>query len=224
MSKKVIIFDLDDTLILEKDYVKSGFSVVAKKLSGKVSKKVLEIFNDMMVLFEEDSNLLFNRLLDSYNINYSKEDILKFIEIYRNHKPNINLLPDAKEILEYLYKNGYRMGMITDGYAITQRRKLETLDIEKKFEHIVVTDELGREFWKPSEVPYKLMKEKMGVEYSQMVYIGDNPTKDFISANKLGILTVQILTEGRVRGDKIMEEKFKSKYIINSLLELKGIV
>lgn len=221
MSKKVIVFDLDDTLILEKDYIKSGFKVIANVLENKLEKKSEEIFKNMMELFKIESDMLFNRLLDSYNVQYSKEEVLELVDIYRNHKPEIELLPDAREILEYLHSSGYRMGIITDGYAITQRRKLEALGIEKYFEHIIVTDELGREYWKPSEVPYKLIKEKMKVEYSEMVYIGDNPNKDFYISKILPIKTIRIIRERGIYHSQTYLENCKENIKIDDLRELK---
>lgn len=224
MSKKVIIFDLDDTLILEKDYVKSGFRVISKELKNQLNINSNEIYEKMMELFKENSQMLFNRLLDYYDVGYNKNRILKLIKIYREHKPTINLLPDAKEILNYLFKNNYRMGIITDGYAITQRRKLEVLKIDKYFEYIIVTDELGRKNWKPSEVPYRLMKDKMNIDFNEMIYVGDNPKKDFMSPNKLGMGSIQIVRDDGVYKDEILLNLYKAKKNIKNLYEIKELV
>lgn len=224
MSKKVIIFDLDDTLILEKDYVKSGFEIISKELEKQLNINSNEIYEKMVELFKEDSQMLFNRLLDYYDVDYDKNRILKLIKIYREHKPTINLLPDAKEILNYLFKNNYRMGIITDGYAVTQRRKLEVLKIDKYFEHIIVTDELGKENWKPSEVPYKLMKDKMNIKFDEMIYVGDNPKKDFISPNKLGMDSIQIIRDDGIYRDEILLNSHKAKKYIKKLCEIKELI
>lgn len=55
--------------------------------------------------------MVFNRLLGKYNIEYSKDDVIDLVNIYRSHKPNISLYDDAKEILNYLYRN-YKLGLI----------------------------------------------------------------------------------------------------------------
>ncbi|MGL6131334.1 MAG: HAD family hydrolase, partial [Fusobacteriaceae bacterium] len=153
------------------------------------------------------------------------EYIKELIKLYRNHIPDIKLLDDAKEVLDYLFENNYRLGMITDGYKETQRNKLKVLNIEKYFEHIIVTDELGREFWKPSEVPYKLIKEKFNCNYEDMIYIGDNLEKDFISANKLGILTIQICRKSGVYTKvlKNLKSLYQPQIKIKTLNEIKKI-
>lgn len=220
MSKKIFVFDLDDTLISEREYINSGFEVIAKEISKKTGLNKKLIKNKMDELFEIDSLNVFNRTLDSFKISYEIEYIKELISIYRNHSPKIKLYDDAKEVLEYLYKNNYRLGIITDGYKETQRNKIRVLDLEKYFEHIIVTDELGREFWKPSEVPYSLIRDKFECKYEDMVYIGDNIEKDFITANKLGIKTIQILRKNGVYKSVEKKLEYLAEIKIKNLFEL----
>lgn len=217
---KAIVFDLDDTLISEQDYIKSGFKSVASILSKQHDIEENILYDTMLSLFEEDSKNIFNRLLDGFNIDYSVEYIKKLINDYRSHKPNIKLYDDAREILDYLNDKNIRLGMITDGYKITQRNKLEVLNIEKHFECIVVTDELGREFWKPHQKPYDIVKNALNLEYSQIVYVGDNVNKDFITANKLGMYTVMIDRKNGIYSNIDMDKEYKAKKVITNLNEL----
>lgn len=217
---KAVVFDLDDTLISEKEYIKSGFKHISKLISKEHNIEAISIYESMNYLFKEDSKNVFNRLLDKLNIKYDVEYIKYLIHEYRSHMPSIDLYKDAQEILDCLRSNGIKLGMITDGYKITQRNKLKALNIEEYFECIVVTDELGREYWKPHRKPYEIVKEELGLQYEDIVYVGDNINKDFITANKLGIHTVMI---NRVEGiylnlDK--DEEYKAKNIINTLTSL----
>ncbi|MGL4652174.1 HAD family hydrolase [Cetobacterium sp.] len=221
MSKKIIIFDLDDTLISEKDYIKSGFDIISEEIAKKYKMEIDLIRIKMDSLFLDNSNNLFNRLLDNFDCDYDQEYIKYLIKIYRNHSPKIKLYDDAKELLDYLHSNNYQMGLITDGYKEAQRKKIEILDIEKYFEYIVVTDELGREFWKPSEIPYKIIKENFKCDYSDMVYIGDNIEKDFVTANRLGIETFHIIRDDGVYRNKIKELNYHAKIKVSSLDEIK---
>lgn len=217
---KAVVFDLDDTLISEKEYIKSGFKHISKLISKEHNIEAISIYESMNDLFKEDSKNVFNRLLDKLNIKYDVEYIKYLIHEYRSHMPSIDLYKDAQEILDCLRSNGIKLGMITDGYKITQRNKIKALNIEEYFECIVVTDELGREYWKPHRKPYEIVKEELGLQYEEIIYVGDNINKDFITANKLGIHTVMI---NRVEGiylnlDK--DEEYKAKNIINTLTSL----
>ena len=217
---KAVIFDLDDTLISEKEYVRSGFRQVAINISDEYKLDMNEIYKLLLDTCEEDSKNVFNRVFDKLNISYEIDDIKKLVEIYRGHKPEIKLYDDAKYILDTLYKKGIKLGMITDGYKITQRKKLEALNIDNYFEYIVVTDELGKEYWKPHERSYKLMSKKLNVDLSEMVYIGDNEAKDFVTANLLGVKTIRIERINGIYKENLLSNRYKAKYKLDCLEDL----
>ena len=221
---KAVIFDLDDTLISEKEYVRSGFRQVAINISDEYKLDMNEVYELLLDTFEEDSKNVFNRVLDKLNISYEIKYIKKLIDIYRGHKPDIKLYDDAKYILDTLYKKGIKLGMITDGYKITQRKKLEALNIEDYFECIVVTDELGREFWKPHSKSYEIMKNKLKLDYDEMVYVGDNLSKDFVTANKLGMKTVFINRIEGVYSRIEMDDEYLANSEVSNLKELENLI
>ena len=221
---KAVIFDLDDTLISEKEYIRSGFREVAINISKEYNLKRDNVYELLLDIFEKDSKNVFNRLLDKLNISYEIDDIKKLVDIYRGHKPEIKLYDDAKYILDTLYKKGIKLGIITDGYKITQRNKLEALNIEDYFEYIVVTDELGREFWKPHSRPYEIMRDKLNLDYDEMVYVGDNVSKDFVTANKLGMNTIFINRIGGVYSGIEMDDEYLANLEVFNLKELKNLI
>lgn len=221
---KAIVFDLDDTLISEKEYIKSGFKQVANKIAKENNLDEKSIYELIMDTFDEDSKNVFNRVLDKLGIQYEIEYIKELINYYRNHMPNIKLYNDAKYILDTLKNKGIKLGMITDGYKITQRNKLEVLNISDYFEYIVVTDELGREFWKPHQKPYEIIKQNLNVEYENMVYVGDNISKDFITPNKLGMNTILINREEGIYSGVQMGDEYLAKLKVKSLLDLEEIL
>ena len=221
---KAVIFDLDDTLISEKEYIRSGFKVVSDKISSDFNLDAKYIYEIIYSEFEVDSKNVFNRTLDKLEVEYEMEYIKELINTYRNHTPNIKLHDDAKYIIEKLYSKGIKLGIITDGYAITQRNKLNVLNIEKYFEHIIVTDELGREYWKPHKKSYELMKLKLNLGYEEMIYVGDNISKDFVTANKLCMHTVMINREDGVYSNLKLENEYKAKIEVMDLKDISRVI
>lgn len=217
---KAVVFDLDDTLISEHEYVRSGFKVVAKVLSEKYKLLQEDVFLKLMNLFQENPDNVFNRILDFYQVDYIVDDIKELINIYRNHLPEISLYSDAKLILDQLSERNLKLGMITDGYKQTQRNKLKSLKISHYFDSIIITDELGREFWKPHAKSYELMREALEVDFNEMVYIGDNLSKDFITAKKLGIKTIHIQRDEGIYRNLKYSIEYEADKVINSLQEL----
>lgn len=181
---KAVIFDLDDTLYDEADYVESGFRAVSDYFSeGKVS------YAELLNAFENGESAI-DYVLKRKNI-YSEEKKRKCLEIYRNHIPAISLRKGSKELINSLKQKGYKIGIITDGRVEGQRKKIEALKLDEIVDEIIITDEIGGiEFRKPNDISYRIMKTKMRLDYGEMMYVGDNVYKDFIAPRKLGMVTV----------------------------------
>lgn len=192
---KAVVFDLDDTLISEKEYIKSGFNEVSCKISSDHDLDSKVVYKVMYSEFEIHSKNVFNRALDRLNIDYNEDYILSLVECYRSHKPNIKFYEDVVACVRTLKEQEIKTGIITDGYGITQKAKLEVLEAYELFDNIIITDELGREFWKPHPKAFELMVEKLNIKFNEMVYIGDNPKKDFYISSIYPIMTIRINRE-----------------------------
>ncbi len=181
---KSIIFDLDDTLYSEKDYVKSGFNTVAQLLPS-----IDNVQEKLWSAFEEKKSAI-DFILQSEDI-YTDSLKQKCLEAYRNHFPTIDLYCGVAEMLTNLRNNGYLLGLITDGRPEGQRAKIQALQLEKFFDFIIITDELGGpEYRKPNETAFIRMHELMQVDFTHMCYVGDNIKKDFIAPEKLHMKSI----------------------------------
>ena len=181
---KAVVFDLDDTLYSEKKYVKSGYKAVSEIL--------LEVKNAEAKLWKafKEKKPAIDELLLSEGI-YSNELKQKCPEAYRYHQPDIHLYDYVAEMLLQLRQQGFLLGIITDGRPEGQRAKIKALELERVFDHIIVTDELGGvEYRKPNEKSFVLMRDLLGIEYVEMCYVGDNVNKDFIAPEKLGMKSI----------------------------------
>ena len=221
---KAVVFDLDDTLISEKEYVLSGFRTVSKTISFRYNLDFEKVYEKMIVLFNESSQKVFNRILKNFDIEYSKEDIVNLISIYRQHEPKIKFYDDVIPTINKIKKMGIKIGIITDGYKETQRRKIKALWCEELFDEIIITDEFGREFWKPHERAYRIIAEKLDVKLHEMIYVGDNETKDFVGANRLNINTVKINRLNGVYRNLNLSKEFNAKYEIRNIIDLINLI
>jgi len=216
---KAVVFDLDDTLTPEIDYVKSGYLHVAKLLSERLNMPTSTIFGKLFELFTIDSRKVFNRFYDELEIPYSNDDIVMLVESYRKHVPSIEFYDDVIPCLEQLRLRGIRTGIITDGYKEAQRKKLAALGANRYFEHIIVTDELGKDYWKPHPMAFKLMRDKFELDFGEMMYVGDNPEKDFYIGKIYPITTVRINRNG-LYSDASYLNGIRENTSITSLSEL----
>ena len=168
---EAVIFDLDDTLYSEKDYVRSGFQAAAPDKFDALWQAFL------------DGKPAFDTVMPE-----QKE---KALAAYRTHKPNISLYPGVREMLCRIKAGGRKLGMITDGRPEGQWAKIEALGIARLFDEIIVTDELGGTvFRKPCDKAFQMMREILKVPFEKMVYVGDNLKKDFIAPEQLGMRAI----------------------------------
>ena len=181
---KAVIFDLDDTLYGEKEYVRSGYKAIAK-----VIPQVENAAEKLWRLFEEKKPAI-DELLKQENI--ESEEIKQLcLQTYRHQNPDIGLYEGIEEMLKELKDQGLKLGIITDGRPEGQRAKIQALKLEKLVDEIIVTDEFGgSEFRKPNPLAFSTMKNRMNLEYHEMCYVGDNIKKDFISPEKLGMRSI----------------------------------
>lgn len=183
---KGVIFDLDDTLYSEKQYVKSGYKAVAKALGN-------ENFADKLWMYFENGKLAIDVLLNELGCIDKKEECL---EIYREHIPEITLYEGVLELISILKNKEIKVGIITDGRVSGQKNKLKALGLDKIVDDIIITDELGgTQFRKPCDIAFRIMQNRWRLPYEQMIYVGDNAEKDFQAPKQLGMRTLYFMNE-----------------------------
>lgn len=178
---KGVIFDLDDTLYGEKQYVKSGYKKIAEFLGdASVEEKLWQYFEQG------------KRAVDEYLAEINKSDLKdKCLEIYRKQIPEISLYDGVLELIESLKSKGIKVGIITDGRVEGQKNKIKALGLEGMVDDIIITDELGGvQFRKPNDISFRIMQCRWKLNFEQMLYIGDNPSKDFKAPKQLGMRSV----------------------------------
>ena len=208
-SNKVVVFDLDDTLYKEIDFLKSGFHEISRFIGIEDSYQL------MLETYYQHGNP-FETIILQYKLNLTI-DVL--INLYRNHKPILLLNKENENTLFYLY-NKYPLGLITDGRSITQRNKIYSLGLYRFFENtnIIISEEIGAS--KLSEKGFRFFMDKYPQHY--YYYIADNTQKDFITPNSLGWNTICLLDNG----DNIHQQCFNykdeylPKQIINNLCDI----
>lgn len=201
---KGVIFDLDDTLYDEKDYVRSGYKAVESYLGESGAADA------MWKAFEEGKPAI-----DAYLAAVGRgSEKTACLEVYREHTPEIKLREGAAELLTALKSKGVKIGIITDGRVSGQEKKLAALGLYDMADDIIITDSLGGvQFRKPNDISFRIMQNRWRIPFEQLIYIGDNPAKDFQAPNQLGMKAVWFKTENGLYSDQ-------TKYLHNGILKI----
>ena len=215
----ILIFDLDETLYPEITYVESGFEAVAHFLTKSIDMSEEAIHQELVnILNENGRGKTFDILLRRYEL-HTKKLVQKCVSQYRGHLPNIALYDDAIRLLDSLqHQNLY---LVTDGNKAVQQNKIVALNLDVWFKKIFITHRYGVKSAKPSLYCFEKIKQMEKCEWEDLIYVGDNPHKDFVNLKKMEAKTVRIM-RGEHSGDTVADE-YDADFKISSLDELTSI-
>ena len=206
------IFDLDDTLFQEIDFLHSAYRHIAGRLSPDDAEN---LYAQMWAKYQAGENV-FTWLLSQFGNIIPKLELATLLQWYREHIPEIRLSHEAEDFLNQLYARDVPLGLITDGRSITQRNKLKALGIADKFECIIISEEFGTE--KPHPDNYRVFIERFG--HRDFYFVGDNTRKDFIIPESLGWNIICIKDSGKNIHPQQMDKFPASGYIVSSFKDI----
>jgi putative hydrolase of the HAD superfamily len=180
-KKFLIVFDLDDTLYPERQFIQGGLAAAAALLEppsrAPFADQAMALFNQGL----RGVRAIIEGAILRLRLDHADIDLLE--EAYRGHGPVLTARAGLPELLEELGKEA-RLALLSDGRRDEQRRKWAALKLESHFAEVLFTDEVGRAAWKPSPTGYQILQGVCVAHHC--VYVGDNLSKDFVSPVALG--------------------------------------
>jgi putative hydrolase of the HAD superfamily len=193
---EAVAFDLDDTLLLERDFVRSGFRAVAAHLERRLAAR-RDWFAELWTGFESGvRERAFDCVLQTAGVAPDSELVAELVRVYREHRPAVRPCDDVPEALRRLKLPAPQVGVITDGVPVVQRHKFDALGLSPRVGHFLCTDVWGLEFRKPHPRAFEEFERLSGAPGERCAYVADNPVKDFAVPRRRGWLTVRIVRPG----------------------------
>jgi len=224
---QAVVFDLDDILYAERDYVRSGYGAVARHLESPAAKAKTISRDDLLGWLwyrfgAGQASGAFNALNEHFQLGLGKPQITQLVELYRSHVPDIRPRKGIPQLLCDLAGTNL-LGLLGDGFLPAQQLKLDALGLGEYFDAVIFTESLGakQECWKPSPVGFEAIVERLLVPHPSCCYVGDNPAKDFVAPNALGWRTIQLLLPGQVHSGKPAPPGGAPQSIVASIEELR---
>lgn len=190
---KVIAFDMDNTLI-DRQHAARNFlrDMVNMDTNGRLSDvemdEFIEEFMELDLEGSQDKEILFSFYLKRLNISHRT-----WMDVDRQWAQELynylRLVPYAIEVLDQLSKN-YRLALLTNGNAQSQRLKMSVFPHLNWFDVTMVAEEYGAQ--KPDRTLFDQMALLLGVENHEIVYVGDHPVNDVFGAVNAGMKAVLV--------------------------------
>lgn len=209
-SKKklgLITFDIDDTLYSTSDFVQLARRNAIKAMIGAGllvdPDDAMEELNEIIAEFTSNDEHHFDRLLQRLPEelrNGVNSAVLVATGVAAYHdavQNNLVAFEDVLECIRNLQDQGYRMGVISQGYTLKQAMKLVRLRILPYLDKraIFISDQMGMSKSNPKF--FLRVSEAMRVPPNQCMHVGDRPDRDIDPANEAGWLTVLNHRSGR---------------------------
>lgn len=225
MSYTTLLFDLDNTLL---DFSKAEYNAIKSVL-----KKYDLPYDDEIIKTYSAINLKYWKKFEKGEI--QKEDIFenRFIELFSLLKAKRNVktfsqdyflalaegyytVDGAEDILKNLKNKGYYICATTNGISVTQFKRVKNSGLEPYFDKVFVSEDTGHQ--KPEKEYFDFVIANIPEKNTaNMLIIGDSQSSDILGGINSGIDTCWY-------NPKKAEAKYKSKFSIKSLSDLKEIL
>ena len=200
---RAIVFDLDHTLFDRYATIRKTFVAFYEHYRDKIPQEVsYEEFIEKLIEVEKyyiyyDWYTVINECARIGIISpMSEEEVKEAVRVivYKCWPIAAVQYPFAIPTLNKLKEMGCKIGLITNGAHEPQALKIKKLGLEPLFDEIVISGDVGAQ--KPDPVPFRAFAEKIGIDPSEMLYVGDHPLNDVEGSRRAGYTPVWVKTTG----------------------------
>lgn len=208
-NKKVIIWDLDGTLL-------DSYSVIVDSFSKTLAFYGLEISHDEILSFIKkfSAHEFIEKIAVEHNLS-ALELKRKYSSISEEQNNNLSLIVEAKLILDLLKEKGY-LNYIYTHKGLSTFDVLKTTGIFNYFDEIITSHNGFKRKPHPEAIDYLI--DKYSLDKANTYYIGDR-TFDIQCAKNAGIQSILFDPLGEVPLDKI-----NPTYIVDCLIKINEII
>lgn len=214
-----VVFDLDDTLYPEIDFVRSGFRAVAGQFRAALGPADAAVDRMWETFSHGDRTRVFDAVCAERGRGDDRALVAEMVRTYRGHVPSIRLHEDAARLLARL-SGRMLLGVVSDGPLETQQNKIDALGLAPRVHAVELTNLYGRAFWKPHPRAFEQIARRLGCPHGELAYVADNAEKDFVAPNGLGWTTIQVRRADGVYRDRMAAPGGAPHHVVESLDEL----
>lgn len=193
---KFIYFDLDDTLLDHKRAERNAlldihchfdlFSEAEPQqlvdVYQQVNSNQWSLYSQARVTREQLQRNRFEMTLQELGLDSTSFDKVgsQYMQYYRKHWQWIG---GAQEAFRKI-REEYNVGILTNGFAETQKLKFERFDLYSQAEHLVISEEVG--VMKPHPDVFEHATKLTGYAPDEIFYIGDSYSSDVVGGTDFG--------------------------------------
>lgn len=208
MQPKYIYFDLDDTLLdhqhAEREALKELYEHVEllKEIDPdalidtyhKINRNLWTQYAAGEIGREQLQQRRFSYTFEELDL--PEEEAEKtgsvYLQCYRNHW---RWIQGAREALDRIVHR-FPIGILTNGFSDTQKKKVSDFGLERYARHIVITEEIGK--LKPHPEVFEYATGLTNLSPGEILYVGDSYTSDIAGGTRYGWKTAWFTENGNI--------------------------
>ncbi len=165
MAKKLVIFDMDGTLVDSSVTIVNAINFVRSKIG-------LELLDEKLILDNVNNSAIKSSEFYYNAERFTLEHEKWFSEYYsKNHEYEIRFYNGIESLLTMLKLDGYRLAVATNAYRVSVMESLKHLNIDHIFDVIVCADDVSKPKPDPEMLYYIL--NKLGLSREEAIFVGD---------------------------------------------------
>lgn len=208
-----VLFDLDDTLYPRQRFLLSGFLAVARHVERHWGIDAREAFAVLAGAFRTARGRELQAL--AVHVELPSWLVPQLVDVIREHEPRLRLPRRSARVLEIL-REGWRVGIVTNGPPDIQARKVDALGLAPMVDLVVYAQATGRGTGKPDRAVFVEAARRLGVCPTRAVFVGDDPVADIAGAHRVGMHTIRVLHPGA----KVREADVAADAVVESIDEV----
>ncbi len=193
---RAVFLDFDDTLqdrpVAFRRYARFFLSKYRPTLSAEEQIPLVEQMLTLNRGGYVDYHTFFTDMPHAVGVTDPPPSEVLFAEYQRMFPTFVELFPDARDTLLALKARGLKVGILTNGPAIQQHRKVDLSGLRPLTDLVMVSGEEG--VHKPDAELFRRAAARLGLSPSQCLMVGDHPVNDIDGARSAGMRAVFIDT------------------------------
>jgi putative hydrolase of the HAD superfamily len=227
---KAIIFDFGQTLVDSADGFRSAEKEAQNRLFSDLGLSswngFLSQYRKIRKAFHQSSRFSRKEIWEAVYIHFGNEPDTNRLELWESEywkrvRTETTPFPETVHVLEILSKH-YKLALVTNtqGQKASRRHRISLFpELENFFEIVIVAGE-DRVPPKPDPAPFLLCLERLGIQPSEAVFVGDDYRIDICGATAVGIRPIWLQHQSVRRNWPEVETSIPVINTLNELLDL----
>ncbi len=199
---KAVLFDIDDTLYSTTEFadrarrnaVRAMIRMGLQVSEDEAFRELNEVISEFSANYDRHYHKLLRRLPPEAMAGINPAVIVAagVVAYHETKVKELKPFPDAGAAVRNLSeKTDLTLGILTEGLEIKQAEKIVRLGLYPCLspQAIFISDQVG--ISKPNPKLYRYALTRLGRLPEEVMYVGDNPVKDIVPANIVGMVTVR---------------------------------